>query len=309
MAFTFAALVSGLRALHPAPMPELPEVETARRGLAPHLLGRRIAAVTLRRPDLRWPIPPEIPALLPGQRIHAVRRRAKYLLLDTAAGSALLHLGMSGSLRVLPAATAATAHDHADLVLDNGRVLRFNDPRRFGCLLWQAPGATHALLRGLGPEPWTDTGDGTLAGGTRGGGAPFAEPAFDGNYLFRRSRGRSAAVKSFLMDQRIVVGIGNIYVAEALFAAGIAPLRPAGRVSRERYGRLAAAVTRLLSQAIARGGTTLRDFVSPDGAPGYFEQALAAYGRGGAPCLRCGRALKRACIGQRSTVWCGHCQR
>ena len=285
-------------------MPELPEVETTRRGLAPHLVGRTIESVLLRRPDLRWPIPPEIAERLPGQRITAIRRRAKYLLLDTDAGSALLHLGMSGSLRVLPPSTPVGAHDHVDLVLagkgrGSARVLRFNDPRRFGCLLWQPPGETHALLRDLGPEP--------LPGGP--GGTAFDGTAFDGNYLFARSRGRSAPVKAFLMDQRIVVGVGNIYVAEALFAAGISPLRPAGRVSRERYVRLAAEIVRILTHAIDRGGTTLRDFISPDGAPGYFEQELAAYGRGGAPCPRCGRALKQAAIGQRATVWCGHCQR
>ena len=288
-AFTLSALVRPVLAPHPASMPELPEVETTRRGLAPHLEGRRIAAVTLRRPDLRWPIPPEIRAVLPGQWIDAVRRRAKYLLLDTAAGSALLHLGMSGSLRVLPADTPVTAHDHVDIALDSGVLLRFNDPRRFGCLLWQGPGRTHDLLRDLGPEPLLD--------------------GFDGSYLFARSRGRSAPVKAFLMDQRMVVGVGNIYAAEALFAAGISPLRAAGRVSRERYVLLADAVKAILTQAIARGGTTLRDFISPDGAPGYFEQELSAYGRGGAPCPRCGRALKQARIGQRTTVWCGHCQR
>jgi formamidopyrimidine-DNA glycosylase len=275
-------------------MPELPEVETTRRGLAPHLEGRRVAAVTLRRPDLRWPIPAEVAELLPGQRIEAVRRRAKYLLLDTAAGSALLHLGMSGSLRVLPAATPVREHDHVDIALAGrgtqpGRVLRFNDPRRFGCLLWQAPGDIHPLLLGLGPEPLSE--------------------AFDGNYLFMRSRGRKAPVKTFLMDQRIVVGVGNIYAAEALFAAGISPLRAAGRVSRERYAALAEAVKRILAHAIARGGTTLRDFLAPDGAPGYFEQELAAYGRGGEPCPRCGRALRQAAIGQRTTSWCPNCQR
>jgi len=270
-------------------MPELPEVETARRGLAPHLEGRRVRAVTLRRPDLRWPIPDEIRECLPGQRIDAVRRRAKYLLLDTAAGSALLHLGMSGSLRVLPADTPVAAHDHVDVALDSGRVLRFNDPRRFGCLLWQPPGTTHELLQGLGPEPLSD--------------------AFEGDLLFALSRGRKAPVKTFLMDQAVVVGVGNIYAAEALFAAGISPLRPAGRVSRERYQALAEAVKRILAHAIERGGTTLRDFISPDGAPGYFELELLAYGRGGEPCPRCGRPLKQAVIGQRTTVWCGHCQR
>ena len=274
-------------------MPELPEVETTRRGLAPHVEGRRVAGVVLRRPDLRWPIPPEIPSLLPGQRIGTVRRRAKYLLLDTDVGSALLHLGMSGSLRVLPPDTALDTHDHVDIVLAGedpvGRVLRFNDPRRFGCLLWQAPGEVHELLRDLGPEPLSE--------------------AFDGDHLFARSRGRAAPVKSFLMDQRIVVGVGNIYAAEALFAAGISPLRAAGKVSRERYAQLADAVKRILAYAIERGGTTLRDFISPDGLPGYFELELAVYGRGGQPCPRCGRPLKEAAIGQRTTVWCGHCQR
>lgn len=274
-------------------MPELPEVETTRRGLAPHVEGRRVAGVTLRRPDLRWPIPYEVVDLLPGQRIEAVRRRAKYLLLDTAAGSALLHLGMSGSLRVLPADTPVRAHDHVDIALEgagkSARVLRFNDPRRFGCLLWQPPGETHELLADLGPEPLSD--------------------AFDGDYLFALSRGRSAPVKTFLMDQRVVVGVGNIYVAEALFAAGVSPLRAAGKVSRERYQRLADEIRSVLGHAITRGGTTLRDFIAPDGAPGYFEQELSAYGRGGEPCPRCGRALKQAAIGQRATVWCGHCQK
>ena len=270
-------------------MPELPEVETTRAGLAPHLVGRTVVSTTLRRPDLRWPIAREVVDRLPGHRIEGVRRRAKYLLVDSAAGSALLHLGMSGSLRVLAGDTPVRAHDHVDFALDDGRVLRFNDPRRFGCLLWQPPGEVHPLLAGLGPEPLS--------------------AAFDGDYLFALSRGRSAPVKAFLMDQRVVVGVGNIYVAEALFAAGISPLRPAGRISRERYARLAEAVKAILAYAITRGGTTLRDFISPDGAPGYFEQELSAYGRGGEPCPRCGRALRQATIGQRATVWCGHCQR
>lgn len=270
-------------------MPELPEVETARRGLLPHVAGRRVGHVRLRRPDLRWPIPREVQAVLPGQRIDAIHRRAKYLLAETAAGSALLHLGMSGSLRVLPADAPVRAHDHVDIVLDDGHALRFHDPRRFGCLLWQAPGETHPLLAGLGPEPLSE--------------------AFDGDYLFARSRGRSAPVKAFLMDQKVVVGVGNIYAAEALFAAGISPLRAAGKVSRERYAALAGEVKRILAHAIARGGTTLRDFLAPDGAPGYFEQELAAYGRGGEPCPRCGRPLKQAMVGQRASVWCARCQR
>lgn len=255
----------------------------------PHVEGRTVARVLLRRPDLRWPIPREIGARLPGQHIEAVRRRAKYLLLDTQSGSALLHLGMSGSLRVLPETTPPRPHDHVDIVLGDGQLLRFNDPRRFGCLLWQPPGETHPLLANLGPEPLSD--------------------AFDGDYLFAASRRRKAPIKTFLMDQAVVVGVGNIYAAEALFAAGISPLRAAGKVSRERYAALAEAVKTILANAIERGGTTLRDFISPDGAPGYFEQELLAYGRGGQPCPRCGRALKQAHIGQRATVWCGHCQR
>ncbi|AOH35936.1 bifunctional DNA-formamidopyrimidine glycosylase/DNA-(apurinic or apyrimidinic site) lyase [Luteimonas sp. JM171] len=270
-------------------MPELPEVETTRRGLAPHVAGRWVEQVVLRRADLRWPIPPEVPQLLPGQRVDGIRRRAKYLLLDTAAGSALMHLGMSGSLRLAPAGTPVRAHDHFDLVLDDGRALRFNDPRRFGCLLWQPPGEEHPLLRSLGPEPLAD--------------------GFDGDWLWRLSRGRRAPVKTFLMDQSVVVGVGNIYAAEALFMAGISPLRAAGRVSRARYGALADAVKRILRAAIERGGTTLRDFLAPDGAPGYFEQELSTYGRGGQPCQRCGAALRQGVVGQRTTVWCGRCQR
>jgi formamidopyrimidine-DNA glycosylase len=280
-------------------MPELPEVETTRRGLAPHLEGRRIASVTLRRPDLRWPIPREIVDLLPTSTIASVRRRAKYLLMDTEIGTAIWHLGMSGSMRVLPVDTPVRAHDHVDMLIEGkgragARVLRFNDPRRFGCLLWQPPGETHELLRELGPEPLSEDFDGA---------------AFNGDYLFERSRGRSAPVKAFLMDQKIVVGVGNIYVAEALFAAGVSPMRAAGKVSRERYADIAREVRTILDYAIRRGGTTLRDFISPDGAPGYFEQELSVYGRGGAPCPRCGRALKQSMLAQRATTWCGHCQK
>ena len=200
-------------------MPELPEVETTRRGLLPHLVGRRVRAVVVRQPQLRWPIAAELVAQLPGQRIEAVERRAKYLLVHTRVGSALLHLGMSGSLRVLPERTPAGPHDHVDWRLDDHRLLRLTDPRRFGCELWQAPGTVHELLRGLGPEPLGED--------------------FDGDVLWLRSRGRRSAVKVFIMDQAVVVGVGNIYASEALFVAGIAPRRPAGQVSRERYLALA----------------------------------------------------------------------
>lgn len=270
-------------------MPELPEVETTRRGIAPCLEGRCVERVVLRRPDLRWPIPDAVTQCLPGQRIDTVARRAKYLLLHTGAGSALLHLGMSGSLRVLETGVPAGKHDHVDLLLDDGHLLRFNDPRRFGCLLWQAPGEVHPLLTGLGPEPLSAD--------------------FDGDWLWRLSRGRRAAAKVFLMDQAVVVGVGNIYASEALFAAGIHPARAAGRVSRERWRRLAAAVQTILAHAIERGGTTLRDFIRPDGAPGYFEQELAVYGRAGRPCRRCGTAIRSRVLGQRNTFFCPHCQR
>jgi len=275
-------------------MPELPEVETTRRGIEPHLAGRRIATVTQRRSDLRWPIPPEVGERLPGQLIDSVERRAKYLLIHTAAGSAMLHLGMSGMLRVLPPDAPIGKHDHVDIVLEDtteqrGRVLRFTDPRRFGSLLWQPFGELHPLLAALGPEPLTD--------------------AFDGNTLWRGSRGRSAAVKLFLMDNANVVGVGNIYASEALFAAGIDPRRAAGKLSRERYASLAAEVKRILAWAIERGGTTLRDFLNPDGAPGYFFRELNVYGRAGEPCKVCGTPIKQAVLGQRSTFWCPRCQK
>jgi len=270
-------------------MPELPEVETTRRGIAGHLLGRRVSGLLLRRPDLRWPIPVQDLQAMQGQRIQAVRRRAKYLLVDTAPGSALLHLGMSGCLRVVPADTPAGKHDHVDLLLDDGRALRFTDPRRFGCLLWQAADTLHPLLAGLGPEP---LGDG-----------------FDGDHLFRLSRGLRSSVKTFLMDQAVVVGVGNIYAAESLFRAGIDPRRAAGRVSQQRYLALAAAVRAILGHAIERGGTTLRDFLDPDGAPGYFEQELLVYGREGQPCRECRTELRGVRLGQRATSFCPRCQR
>jgi len=275
-------------------VPELPEVETTRRGIEPHIVGRRVSAVVLRRPDLRWPIPAEISELLPGQRIDAVERRAKYLLLHTAIGSALLHLGMSGVLRVLPPDAPVGKHDHVDIALERSaslgpRILRFTDPRRFGCLLWQAPGETHELLAKLGPEPLTD--------------------AFDGDLLWHLSRGRTAAVKLFLMDNAVVVGVGNIYASEALFRAGIDPRKAAGRISRPRYARLADEVKQLLAWAIERGGTTLRDFLNPDGAPGYFFRELMVYGRTGEPCHVCGTPIRQVVLGQRSTFWCPRCQR
>ncbi len=269
-------------------MPELPEVETTRRGVETHVRGRRVTGVSLRVPALRWPIPPEISTILPGETIAAVHRRAKYLLLETAPGDVLVHLGMSGVLRVLPATTPVQKHDHADLLLEGGRMLRLSDSRRFGSLLWQPRGETHPLLQGLGPEPLSD--------------------GFDGDHLWRVARGRRAPVKAFLMDQTVVVGVGNIYAAEALFQAGIHPLRAAGRISRERFRVLADAVRAILAHAIQRGGTTLRDFLSADGAPGYFEQELSVYGRETEPCRHCATPLRSLRLGGRASCYCPRCQ-
>jgi formamidopyrimidine-DNA glycosylase len=270
-------------------MPELPEVETTRAGLAPHCVGKKIERVILRRPDLRWPIPKAIKQHLPDQKILAVRRRAKYLLLDVETGSAVLHLGMSGMLRVMDSNSPVKKHDHVDIVLENQRTIRFTDPRRFGCLLWQPAGKTHALLEKLGLEPLSE--------------------AFDGEVLFALSRKRKVPVKQFLMDQAVVVGVGNIYAAESLFKAGIAPTREAGSISRERYQRLADTVKTILHNAIQRGGTTLRDFLNADGAPGYFEQELWVYGREGEACKICGKPIQSLRLGQRASAWCRHCQR
>lgn len=270
-------------------MPELPEVETTRRGLAPHIVGKTIKQVVLRRDSLRWPIPFDIVEQLPGQKILGIERRAKYLLMHTKAGSAVWHLGMSGSMRVLNANAEVGKHDHVDIVLSGNKIIRYTDPRRFGCLLWQAPKETHHLLLKLGPEPLTD--------------------AFSGAYLFARSRNKHVAVKSFLMDQAVVVGVGNIYAAESLFRAGISPLREAGSISKARYEKLALAAKEILAYAIERGGTTLRDFINPDSEPGYFEQELDVYGREGLPCKQCGRPLRDSRLNNRAGAWCGFCQK
>lgn len=270
-------------------MPELPEVETARRGIEPHLLGRRVRGVTVRERRLRWPIPPALMKELPGQRIEAVTRRGKYLLLKSRAGTAILHLGMSGSLRVLAAGTPPQKHDHVDLVMDSGKLLRLRDPRRFGTLLWtRGDPERHALLKDLGPEPLSD--------------------AFDGDYLFEQSRGRKLAVKLFIMNSRIVVGVGNIYASESLHIAKIRPERAAGRVTRAEYQALAKGIKKVLAASIKAGGTTLRDFTREDGEPGYFLQRLRVYGREGEKCYRCGGTIVAKVTGQRSTFYCPDCQ-
>jgi formamidopyrimidine-DNA glycosylase len=271
-------------------MPELPEVETTRRGIAPHITGRTVARLLVREPRLRWPVPGELVEKLPGQIIETVGRRGKYLLLGTAAGTVLVHLGMSGSLRMIKAATPPEPHDHVDVVFTDGRALRLRDPRRFGSLLWttRAP-EEHPLLRDLGPEP--------------------LDGEFSGNYLFDLSRGRRVAVKLFLMNSHVVVGVGNIYANEALFLAGVHPRRAAGRIGRARYDRLASAIRQVLNESITAGGTTLRDFTNGVGEPGYFGIYLRVYGRGGEPCPRCRQPVRDTRQGQRSTFYCPVCQR
>ena len=271
-------------------MPELPEVETTRRGIAPSLRGRRVMQVIVRERRLRWPLPRDFERELTGRRVSGVRRRAKYLLVDTDAGTLVAHLGMSGSLRVVARGTAPMAHDHVDIVLDSGRCLRFNDPRRFGSLHWVKGNVeSHPLLAGLGPEP--------------------LEPGFDGDYLWERARGRKAAIKVFVMNARVVVGVGNIYASEALFRAGIRPTTPAGRVSRERMASLATSIRDVLAEAVEAGGTTLRDYVNADGMPGHFRQKLFVYERVGEPCRRCHMPIRQVTLGQRSTYYCPGCQK
>lgn len=270
-------------------MPELPEVETTRRGVAPWLDGRQIQALEVRNPRLRWPIPRSLPARLAGARIHGLDRRGKYMLLRSDQGVALIHLGMTGTLRLVFDRSPPKKHDHYDIILDQGPIVRFQDPRRFGCLLWagQHPDR-HALLRELGPEP--------------------LEPEFDGEYLYRASQGRKVAIKSHLMNARTVVGVGNIYASEALFRARIHPRRPAGRISMQRMERLATAVKAVLEDAIRAGGTTLRDFYDGEGKPGYFTQELQMYDRAGLPCPACGSPVRHEVLGQRSTYYCVRCQ-
>jgi formamidopyrimidine-DNA glycosylase len=271
-------------------MPELPEVETTRRGIAPHVEGKRVKAVLVRDSRLRWPIPATLAAELPGQKIESIERRAKYLLLRTKSGTLLAHLGMSGSFRIVTPAEPVRKHDHVDIVLADDKVLRFHDPRRFGCLLWVTDDVNeHPLLAGLGPEPLSHE--------------------LTAEYLFKRSRKRSAPVKSFIMDQRIVVGVGNIYANEALFEAGISPRKKSGTVTRAQFEALVTEIKTVLTRSIKSGGTTLRDFVGGDGKPGYFIQQLKVYGRGGEACVTCRSKLREFRQGQRATVYCPKCQR
>lgn len=270
-------------------MPELPEVETTVRGVAPAILGRCLSRVIVRQPRLRWPIPVGLAEQLQGQVVQRVERRAKYLLLRLDEGTLLIHLGMSGSLRLMTEKCAPGPHDHFDLEFGN-YCLRFRDPRRFGALLWTtAPIGQHPLLAHLGPEPLSDE--------------------FNGQHLYSRSQGRRSAIKSFIMDGKIVVGVGNIYANESLFLSGIHPHRPSGHVSLARYERLASTIKQVLESAIAQGGTTLRDFHNQEGNPGYFAQRLLVYGKNGSPCPQCTTPIRQRRIGQRSSYFCARCQR
>ena len=270
-------------------MPELPEVETTRRGIEPHVTGRRVAQLAVHEPRLRWRVDASMPQAVAGQRIRGVRRRAKYLLIDLERGSLLLHLGMSGSLRVLPHDTPRLTHDHVDVLLDSGQTLRFNDPRRFGSLhLVEGDVEAHPLLCKLAPEPLDDR--------------------FDAAYLHRVTRRKRVAIKLLVMNSHLVVGVGNIYASEALFRAGIRPGRAAKSLTRDDCTRLVKAIKAVLEMAIRAGGTTLRDYVGADGTPGYFRQKLYVYERAGEPCRRCGTPIRQVVQGQRSTYYCPQCQ-
>ncbi len=268
-------------------MPELPEVEVSRMGISPHLIGVEIKSIDVRTPKLRWPIPYELEQLK-GQVIHSVTRRAKYLLIEVDNGTVIVHLGMSGSLRVLDAPIKYGKHDHVDLFLMNGKVLRYNDPRRFGAWLWCEKGTTHPVLDNLGPEPLTDE--------------------FNSDYMIGRAQGKRVAVKQFIRDNKHVVGVGNIYANESLFMAKILPTRETHSLTIDEWQRLVSAIKTVLANAIKQGGTTLKDFAQADGKPGYFAQELLVYGKGGEPCPECGASIQELKIGQRNSFFCRVCQ-
>ena len=270
-------------------MPELPEVETTCKGISPYIVGNTMTAVIVRQPQLRWTIPANLAETVCGLRIDSVTRRGKYCLLNTYSGTILLHLGMSGHLRITSVTEKAGKHDHVDIIFENNTVLRFNDPRKFGAVLWaEKDVATHPLLKDLGPEPLTAD--------------------FNGEYLFFRATKRKMPIKTFIMDGHIVVGVGNIYASESLFMAGVMPTRAAGNVSLNDCQKLATAIKTVLQRAINQGGTTLRDFVNAEGKPGYFSQSLAVYSRAGLPCYQCQQPIQHLKIGQRASYFCPVCQ-
>lgn len=271
-------------------MPELPEVETTRRGIEPLVADKVVAQVIIYNGSLRWAVPQELITLLPGQRAAAVGRRSKYLLFAFTRGTMIVHLGMTGHLRVDSSQSEKRKHDHVEIVFTDGTALRYNDPRRFGSILWTTENPLqHVRLASLGPEPF-DSG-------------------FNPSYLYKHSRNRKVAVKPFLMNAHVVVGVGNIYASEALYRAGIFPRSPAGKVSKAAYARLVVAVIEILHEAIAAGGTTIKDFTNSDGQPGYFTQDLRVYGRTGQKCKACDALIKQIKLGQRSTFYCPVCQK
>lgn len=270
-------------------MPELPEVETTRRGIQKHLSGKKVIDVIVRQRQLRWPIPKGLSRHIKNKTITSVERRGKYLLIQFDTGTLMIHLGMSGSLRVLPKDTPAEKHDHFDLVLNTGKCLRLRDPRRFGSVLWSNDWQQHQLIKDLGPEPLNDE--------------------FNVDYLFDKSRKRKVAVKNFIMNSQVVVGVGNIYASEALFRAGVRPTRLAGKITIAEANTIVKVIKDVLKEAIKQGGTTLRDFTASDGKPGYFKQKLAVYGREGEPCRHCKTLVKQKTIGQRASYFCPHCQK
>jgi len=270
-------------------MPELPEVETTRSGIAPHIEGKKVRQVIVRQAKLRWPISPEISSLLPNLSITKVLRRAKYLLLKTSAGTLIIHLGMSGSLRIVNADTPVEKHEHVDIIFNDDTCLRYKDPRRFGCLLWtSSPIQQHKLIQHLGPEPLSDD--------------------FEINDFYNKAKLRKTPIKNLIMDGKVVVGVGNIYACEALFSSGIHPQRAANNISRKRLERLLNEIKKVLARAIEQGGTTLKDFVNSEGKPGYFQQTLNVYGRNNKPCPTCNTTIKQVVIAQRSSFYCPSCQ-
>jgi formamidopyrimidine-DNA glycosylase len=275
-------------------MPELPEVETSRRGIEPYLLHSKITGITIRQHKLRWPVPKNLASLAKGHTIRGVKRRAKYIILELHNGNIIIHLGMSGSLRICMDKTPAEKHDHVDICVTSKqkgrRILRLRDPRKFGCVLWTDSNINqHKLISRLGPEPLEDD--------------------FNADYLFNTAHNRQCSVKSLIMNSHIVVGVGNIYASESLFRAGINPKRKAGKISLQRMERLVSAIKETLHESIKQGGTTLRDFTAEDGKPGYFTQKLLVYGRAGDSCFKCGKQVKQITQQQRSTFYCARCQR
>lgn len=270
-------------------MPELPEVETTRAGIGPLVVGCEVKSLNVHQGSLRWPVPADMGDHFVGQTIQSLVRRGKYLILSTEAGGALIHLGMSGSLRISKESESRRKHDHWDMIFSSGHILRYHDPRRFGAFLWAgAEPLQHSLLVNLGPEPIEDD--------------------FTADYIYQLSRGRKQVVKSFLMSSQTVVGVGNIYASESLFRAGIHPNRPAGKISKKRYQSLVIAVKEVLAEAIESGGSTLRDYVNGSGSPGYFQQKLLVYGRSGEACGNCAANIRQLRIGQRSSFYCPSCQ-